>query len=408
RSYTSAEKLKVVSFAAAYGNRAASREFDGIAKSNIRLWRRQKKHLQALPRMKMAERGKSAAYPELEAMLVEWIAEHRQQGGSVSIVEVRMKALTIAKMCANTAGFKASHGWGNRFMNRHSLSVQHRTTITQKLPMDSDTKLLQFQKFIIKLRKQHCYDLSLIGNADQTLLNFDNPYNRTLEVKGSKTVSIATTGHETSRFTVMLACTADGTKLPPYIVFKRKTMPKNVIFPNTVHVHIHPKGWIDEALMLNWLQTVWAKRLGGLMILDAFRCHHMPSIQKRLQQDKTDLAIIPGGMTKTLQPLDVTVNKPMKDAFCRKWNTWLLEGEHTFTAGGRMRTPTLQDVTQWIADVWAELDPAIIRKGFLKCRISNAMDGSEDDALLMDPSDDESSEGELPVCEDDNDLYYLD
>uniref|UniRef100_K7GCQ4 HTH CENPB-type domain-containing protein n=1 Tax=Pelodiscus sinensis TaxID=13735 RepID=K7GCQ4_PELSI len=368
RSYTTAEKRKVVSYAKAHGNRATSREFDGIAESNIRLWRRQKECLQALPRMKMTERGKSAAYPELEAKLVEWIAERRQQGGGVSIAEVRLKALTIAK---------ASHGWGNRFMNSHGLSVRCWTTIAQKLPMDSDTKVLQFQKFIIKLHKQHCYDLSLI----------DNPYNRMLEVKGAKTISIATTGHEKSRFTVMLACTADGMKLLPYIVLKHKTMPNNVIFPNTVHVSVHPKGWIDEPLMLDWLQMVWVKRPGGLMrkrslmVLDAFWCHHMKSVKKRLQQDKTDLAIIPGGMTKILQPLDVTVNKPMKDALRRKWNTWLWEGEHTFTASGCMKTPTLQDLTQWIADVWVELDPAIIRKGFLKCSIFNAMDGSEDDSL---------------------------
>uniref|UniRef100_K7GHM1 Uncharacterized protein n=1 Tax=Pelodiscus sinensis TaxID=13735 RepID=K7GHM1_PELSI len=381
RFYTTAEKLKVVSYAEAHGNRAASHEFDGIAESNIQLWRQQKERLQALSRMKMAERGKSAAYPELEAKLlnVQFILSI---GCMVcdSIEEVRIKALTIAKTCANTAGFKASHGWGNRFMNHHGLSVRH------KLPMDSDTKVLQFQKFIVKLRKQHCYDLSLIGNADQTPLNFNNPYNRTLEVKGAKTVSIATTGHEKSRFT-MLACMANRRKLPPYIVFKRKTMPKNVIFPNTVHVRVHPKGWIYEALMLDWLQTVWVKRPGGLMrkwsltVLDAFWCHRMPSVKKRLQQDKTDLAIIPGGMTKMLQALDVTVNKPMKDALRRKWNTWLLEDEHTFTAGGRMRTLTLQDVTQWIADVWVELDPSIIRKGFLKCSISYTMDGSEDDAL---------------------------
>uniref|UniRef100_K7FJ94 HTH CENPB-type domain-containing protein n=1 Tax=Pelodiscus sinensis TaxID=13735 RepID=K7FJ94_PELSI len=367
RSYTTAEKLKVVSYAEAHGNRAASCEFDGIAESNIQLWRQQK--------------GKSTAHPELEAKLVEWIAERRQQGGGVSIVEVRMKALTIAKMCANTARFKASHGWGNRFMNHHGLSVQCRTTITQKLPMNSDTKVLQFQKFIRKLHKQHCYNLSLMGNADQTPLHFDNPDNRMLESKSAKTISIATTGYEKSRFKVMLACMADGTKVPPYTVFKCKTMPKNVIFPNTVHVHVHPKGWIDEALMLNWLQTVWAKQLGGLMrkrsliVLDAFPCHRMPSIKKRLQQYKTDLAIIPGGMTKMLQLFDVIINKPMKDVLCRKRNTWLLGGEHTFTAGGCMRTLTLQDVTQ------VELVPTIIRKGFLKCSISNAMDGSEDDAL---------------------------
>ena len=44
--------------------------------------------------------------------------------------------------------------------------------------------------------------------------------------KGVKTVSIKTSGHEKSHYTVVLACCANGTKLPPMIIFKRKTLPK--------------------------------------------------------------------------------------------------------------------------------------------------------------------------------------
>jgi len=49
RSYTAAEKLKVIQYAEAHGNRAAGREFDGISEANISLWRRQKAALAALP-----------------------------------------------------------------------------------------------------------------------------------------------------------------------------------------------------------------------------------------------------------------------------------------------------------------------------------------------------------------------
>jgi len=49
RSYTAAEKLKVIQYAEAHGNRAAGREFDGISEANVRLWRRQKATLAALP-----------------------------------------------------------------------------------------------------------------------------------------------------------------------------------------------------------------------------------------------------------------------------------------------------------------------------------------------------------------------
>jgi len=49
RSYTAAEKLKVVRYAEAHGNRAAGREFDGISNANARLWRRRNATLAALP-----------------------------------------------------------------------------------------------------------------------------------------------------------------------------------------------------------------------------------------------------------------------------------------------------------------------------------------------------------------------
>jgi len=43
-------------------------------------------------------------------------------------------------------------------------------------------------------------------------------------------------------------------------------------------------------------------------------CHRMPSIKSELRGIKMDLVIIPGGTTRLIQPLDVSVNKPIKDA----------------------------------------------------------------------------------------------
>ena len=97
------------------------------------------------------------------------------------------------------------------------------------------------------------YELSLIGNADQTPLTFDMPSNSTVDSKGTKSVSIMTTGHEKDRFTVMLACLGDGTKLPPYVVFKRKTLPKDLVLPRGIHVRAQAKGWMDESLVEDWL-----------------------------------------------------------------------------------------------------------------------------------------------------------
>ena len=85
--------------------------------------------------------------------------------------------------------------------------------------------------------------------------------NRTVDCVGSKTVSVRTTGHEKTHFTTVLACMADGTKLPPMVIFKRKTMPKEK-FPVGVIVHVHQKGWMDTDGMMIWLQKAWGTTVG--------------------------------------------------------------------------------------------------------------------------------------------------
>ena len=99
------------------------------------------------------------------------------------------------------------------------------------------------------------YNLQLIGNMDETPLNFDMPPNRTVHAVGDKTVVIKTSGNEKNHFTVVLGCMADGTKLMPMIIFKRKGMPKEPI-PAGVLVHVHEKGWMDEAGMKLWVRKI--------------------------------------------------------------------------------------------------------------------------------------------------------
>lgn len=180
----------------------------------MRLWRRQRDRLQQLPKTKMAERGRSALFPNIEAELLNWVTERRLQGYGVSTAEIRITALKIAKKDPKARDFKASTDWCYSFLKRHNLSIRRRTHISQKLPEDYEEKLSNFQSFVIKMRKRNRYSLSQIGNADQTPLTFDLPADTTVNPKGASTVSIKTTGNEKNRFTVMLACTADGGKLP--------------------------------------------------------------------------------------------------------------------------------------------------------------------------------------------------
>ncbi|KAJ4426354.1 hypothetical protein ANN_27168 [Periplaneta americana] len=190
-------------------------------------------------------------------------------------------------------------------------------------------------RHVIELRQRHSYPLHQIGNADETPVFWDIPSNMTVDNKGAKSISLRTTGNEKQRITVMLAVTADGGKLPPYVILKRKTMPKENL-PKGLVIRCQEKGWMTTELMVDWLATVWNRRPGALLckramlVLDAFKGHLTPEVKKKITALKTDLVVIPGDS---------------------------------------------------------------IIKGFKKCCVSNALDGSEDDVLWAE-SDEQSDSDE--------------
>ena len=144
---------------------------------------------------------------------------------------------------------------------------------------------MNFHKFVIDLKKSQQFHLRTIGNIDETPMFFDMPGNKTVNVKGAITVSIMTFGAEKQHFTVILLCLADGNKLKPAVVFKRKKMPLEEL-PKNIIVLVQEKGWVDERVLFAWLRNVWFKRSGALLngksmiVWDMFCAHFLDSIKK--------------------------------------------------------------------------------------------------------------------------------
>jgi hypothetical protein len=188
-------------------------------------------------------------------------------------------------------------------------------------------KLLIFTDVINAMKKTR-FELGQIGNMDEVPLTSDGPSNRTVDNKGSKTITIKTYGHEKTHYTVVLSCCADGTKLPPMIILKRNTVPKDKI-PQGIVLHVQEKGWMDENGMKLWLEKVWVKRPGGLLkkssllVCDQFKSHITEAMKRRVKDLNSQLAIIPGGLTSQLQPLDVSIKKPFKVSMRKEWTKWM-------------------------------------------------------------------------------------
>ena len=65
-----------------------------------------------------------------------------------------------------------------------------------------------------------------------------------------------------------------------------------------------------------------------------FKTPKIESIRKKLGEANTDVAIIPGGLTSQLQPLNVSLNKPFKEAVRILWTEWMAgDKDHEQEAG---------------------------------------------------------------------------
>jgi len=125
--------------------------------------------------------------------------------------------------------FAGTTSWCKRFMTRNGMCRRTKTAIAQKLPHGYEKKITEFHKYVINMRTKLCFEIGQLGNMDEVPLMFDVSSNKTVDVKGAKTIMIKTSGNEKTCYTVVLACCADGTKLPPLLISKRKTLPKDVI-----------------------------------------------------------------------------------------------------------------------------------------------------------------------------------
>lgn len=165
-------------------------------------------------------------------------------------------------------------------------------------------------------------------------MTFDLPLTRSVNKTGASSIMVKTTGHERTHFTCVLGCTASGQKLRPMVIFKRLTMPKEQL-PKDIVVKVNKKGWMIESLMKEWLTECYGKRperffyrkkaLLQALVLDSMRAHITDSLKAAIKKINSIPAVIPGGTTKYLQPLDISVNRAFKAALRGEW-----EAEHPF------------------------------------------------------------------------------
>lgn len=404
KTYTLQFKLDAVNYALNSSHSKAAEHFK-VHRNQIQRWKNEKDLMEAKgnKEAKVVKRIRSIKWPELEVKLKEWVLKQRKEGYVVSGTSILSEARIMA-VRMKIKDFKGSTFWISSFMKRNRLTVRAVSSVGQKLPDDWEQQMMNFVDFVSK--NKEAYSLQHIGNMDEVPVTFDMPSKFTVDQKGSSDVRVATTGAEKSRFTVVLCVTADGYKLPAYVIFRRKTIPKRS-FPQNVIVSANEKSCMTSSETLLWFEKVWLRRRmaifnpKSLLMLDSAPGHRTAEVKSKFVANGTLMAMIPGGLTKKLQVLDISVNKSFKAHLRRHWENWMINGYKQYTKSGNLKRASCEEICQWISESWDSVPVSAIKNGFKKTTINFYPNEHEDvEDVVIEESDEESEESKDEVDED--------
>ena len=149
-------------------------------------------------------------------------------------------------------------------------------------------------------------------------------------------------------------------------------------------------GRNDPNSVKEWIRTCMPRNPSGersLLVQDSFRAHLTESVKEALQRQNIDVAVIPGGLAPVLQPLEKCLNKPFIENMRREYLSWMITSPFEFNPAGKRKVASRNLFLRWIKQFWRKIAEEMVKKSFLTCGISNALDGTEDNAICEEEPD---------------------
>ena len=354
-----------------------------VGSSNLSRWEQENVVGQMDPKDKLFKSKKLCTHPgppsqlaAIDEPLLRYVFELREQGQVVDTLKIVLRASYLAPDFREKS-FTARCSAVRRWICAHSMTYRMGTHTSQRPPAEVAGEAADYIAYMRRIVAGSNRHRHFILNMDQTPVFFAMSAKRTLELIGKKTIHIRTTADDTKRATVAVTIAADGTVLPAMVVFKgtatgRIARHELGTYPTTNHYRCQDNAWMDEAVMLAWVDEVLAPYVATapdhvvpLLVLDSYRCHMMGSVVQRIQELGVEVQHIPGGCTSLCQPVDIGFNKPFKDRLRRAWHNWMLAEA---VIHGTTRTPTRLDVARWVAGTMEAMrgEGVIVRNAWKK------------------------------------------
>ena len=144
--------------------------------------------------------------------IIEWILSRYDENRSVNAQDLQTYGLSLIKK--EDPSFKASSGWALRFSKRHREFLTSDGTFDQKMPPHLETRINTFRSVLAQLHREKQFPAFQVGAMDELSLH----WGQVVERRNGGVLRHH--GMETSSCSVILAATADGNLLPPFLVIK--------------------------------------------------------------------------------------------------------------------------------------------------------------------------------------------
>ena len=171
-------------------------------------------------------------------------------------------------------------------------------------------------------------------NCDETAFATDTASKKVLSRRGERNIH-ETGGGSGREYVTVLGCgAADGTRLPPYVVYKGKNLWSSWTMggPAGTLYTASESGWMERPNFLDWFKKLFLSAVSGLLesgpvllFIDGHLSHISLQLIRLARERGVMLLCLPSHTTHALQPLDVGVYGPLKGCWGKILKRYKLE-----------------------------------------------------------------------------------
>ena len=230
---------------------------------------------------------------------------------------------------------EAGKEWYRAFMSRHqdlSLRMPEATSAARAQGFNS-VVVGKFFDLLEELQNKLHFSPDRIFNVDETgITTVPNRPSKVIASRGKKQVGAISSAERGKLVTVEICMSASGNFIPPFFVFPRCRMKADLLdhAPPGSQAVAHPSGWMQSDIFEKWFDhflqhTHPSPDVSVLLILDGHKTHtsNLEVINKAREQHVSILCL-PPHCSHRLQPLDVTLMKPLSTFYSQEVEKWLL------------------------------------------------------------------------------------